>query len=804
MIIQHNMSSVIANGNLNKTKKRLRVSTQRLSTGYRINSSADDAAGLTISEKMRWQIRGLNRASDNIQDGISLLQVADGATQEVHMMLQRMKELAVQGANDTNTAEDRAAIQKEIDQIKNEINRISSDTEFNEIKIFKPTNVPEIKGNPTDILVYHEDYNGGVREGGIIYSGKRYAYEDMDLAYDANGNIKAGTYDVTVFAEDGINMVTIPLMFDGGDRVPSGREYKLDPKEDGIYIDKIQHKWENIKDAGGTAFDPSNIKEGTYSFQHAGLTISFDVDADMDFDSLLESLKKDGLETYMLRSSDVSNINPYITPTVTITSIPLINAAKQDYVPGSTSSNYNSYPAGYNMYADDNEIYMYIDAANSMTGNKEILTRMTWDDLGLNEWKRYNPDSNYHWVNPGGTVTGGERSQGYTYHDSITGISINFTVDSEVSKGELIRAINDWKINVNTNNRMIFTPSTTGSIPITAGTHSSSLDAYGTHYAMGRTMSTTMTLTTNQQLAYSGDQLSFTMKDAKGTVYTFSASSVTSRVKSRVESDLRSYISSYASNYESRLNGYSSTLSSSRTGSLSFSSDTGGYSMALDFTENFSGWLSDSNFSRTYNSTTKRWEVSYNSSAIVNSLSSNITALANNIVDSLKKTKISINTDTGSTTATNTVSRSLGTNNKRYSSLSVSGEREVKIQAGCQQNQYIAIKLPPMNTAILKIGGVDVSSHDSASSGISSIDKAIDYVSDMRAGYGATQNRLEAAMSVDDITAENTQAAESLLRDADMAEESIAYARNSILLQAGQSVLAQANHQRDNILSILS
>jgi len=155
------MSSVTANNNLKKTTKNLRVSTKRLSTGYRINSAADDAAGLTISEKLRWQIRGLNRASDNIQDGISLIQVADGALQEVHQMLDRMKELAVQGANDTNTDEDRTAIQDEIDQIKKEINRISTDTEFNEIRIFKPTNIPEIKGSPTDILVYHEDYNGG-------------------------------------------------------------------------------------------------------------------------------------------------------------------------------------------------------------------------------------------------------------------------------------------------------------------------------------------------------------------------------------------------------------------------------------------------------------------------------------------------------------------------------------------------------------------------------------------------------------------------------------------------------------------
>ena len=102
MVIQHNMDAMLASLNINKSQKNLKSATQRLSTGYRINSAVDDAAGLTISEKLRWQIRGLNRASENISDGTSLVQVADGALQEVHAMLDRIKELTVQAANDTN------------------------------------------------------------------------------------------------------------------------------------------------------------------------------------------------------------------------------------------------------------------------------------------------------------------------------------------------------------------------------------------------------------------------------------------------------------------------------------------------------------------------------------------------------------------------------------------------------------------------------------------------------------------------------------------------------------------------------
>lgn len=807
MVIQQNMASAMTGRTLKNTNKKLKTATMRLSSGYHINSAADDAARLSISEKLRWQIRGLTRASDNIQDGVSLIQVADGALQEVHSMLDRIKELTVQGANDTNTDADRNALQLEIDEIKAEINRISADTEFNTIKIFKPTNMPEIKGNPTDILVYHEDSAGGVREGGIIYSGRRYAYDDMMLDYDSNGNIKQGTYTVDVYAEDGTSKINIDLIFDGGNRIPSGRQYVLDPKEDGIYIDLIQHKWSDVKDTNGVALDPSNLKAGTYSFKHAGLTISFDVDEGMDFISMLDSIKQDGLETYSLQSTNVTNVRPFITPTVSMTDIPQVNNAKQDYVPGNTSSNSSKYY----MYADDNEIYMYIDEDDSMTGQKEILTKMTWDDLGLNEWKRYNPDPNYNWVNPSSNVTQGEKSTGYRYHDSITGISINFTVDSEVSKGELINAINEWSINVRTNNQMIFKPTTSGSVAITAGSHSASLDAYGTHYEMGRTMSQTMTLTTNQQLAHTSanDKLSFTMTDANNTVYTFSASNITNSVKSSVQSDLRSYINAYARAYENRLNGYGSSSASSKyTNDLRFSSDTGSYYMELNFDEDFSGWINDSNFTTSYTTNQygrRIYTVSPNPSAstLVNNLSSRVNDLTNKIVDSLKKTKISVNTDTGNTIADNSITRTLGTNNKRYSSVGISGDRELKVQSGCRNQQYIAIKLPAMNTSILKIGGIDVTSFDSASAGIDQVEYAIDYVSDMRSGLGATQNRLEAAQKIDDITAENSQAAESLMRDADMAEESLEFSKNNILQQVGQSMLAQANQQPFSVVQLL-
>ncbi len=135
MIIQHNMAAANANRALGNIVTAQGKSTEKLSSGYRINRAADDAAGLSISEKMRGQIRGLNQASSNAQDGISLIQTAEGGLSETHSILQRMRELSVQASNGTETDDDRKAVADEIKQLQSEITRISSDTEFNTMKL---------------------------------------------------------------------------------------------------------------------------------------------------------------------------------------------------------------------------------------------------------------------------------------------------------------------------------------------------------------------------------------------------------------------------------------------------------------------------------------------------------------------------------------------------------------------------------------------------------------------------------------------------------------------------------------------
>jgi len=177
MVVQHNMQAANASRVLNITATQQGKSTEKLSSGYRINRAADDAAGLSISEKMRKQIRGLDRASTNAQDGISAAQTAEGALAEVHSMLQRANELAIQAANGTNSTTDRGYIASEIKALKTEIDRIASTTDFNGKKM--------LAGSNADIFVgYQVSTANSITITGV---GLKSAVSGLDMTGDSDG-----------------------------------------------------------------------------------------------------------------------------------------------------------------------------------------------------------------------------------------------------------------------------------------------------------------------------------------------------------------------------------------------------------------------------------------------------------------------------------------------------------------------------------------------------------------------------------------------------------------------------------------
>jgi len=200
MVVQHNLTAMNANRQLGVTSGAQAKSAEKLSSGYKINRAGDDAAGLKISEKMRSQIRGLNKASDNAQDGISLIQTAEGALNESHSILQRMNELAVQGANDTNQSIDRDAINQELDALTEELNRISETTQFNKQNLldgnFKDKNLQVGANAKQKIAISIDCMNADalglgketVKQGGntpkkVVYNGMSFTYDkDDDVA----------------------------------------------------------------------------------------------------------------------------------------------------------------------------------------------------------------------------------------------------------------------------------------------------------------------------------------------------------------------------------------------------------------------------------------------------------------------------------------------------------------------------------------------------------------------------------------------------------------------------------------------
>lgn len=202
MIVQHNMTAYNTNRNLGISTGNVAKISEKLASGYRINRAGDDAAGLSISEKMRGQIRGLEQASTNAQDGISLIQTAEGALNEVQACIQRMRELTVQAANDTNVSADRYSISKEVAALASEIDRIASQTEFNTMKLLNGS----FTGKQFQVGA-NSDQKIAVAIGNITSAALKIAVSDIasNISADYSSSVGEGTL---VLPDDGENFLT--------------------------------------------------------------------------------------------------------------------------------------------------------------------------------------------------------------------------------------------------------------------------------------------------------------------------------------------------------------------------------------------------------------------------------------------------------------------------------------------------------------------------------------------------------------------------------------------------------------------
>ena len=294
MVVQHNLTAMNANRMLGVTTGQQAKSSEKLSSGYRINRAADDAAGLSISEKMRKQINGLDRASTNAEDGVSAVQTAEGALAEVHSMLQRMNELAVQAANGTNSEDDRDAIQDEIEQLTTEIDRVAETTKFNETYLLKGGNE-----GPTPITLAAAD-----------------AGLEGTLTEDRLGGTSTFTAATLTPGEKvKIGGVEYEIVADGGTEVPSENKYTAASLY-GFMEDALTE----ANKIGGTQTEgfATHTANGVFTITHSvvqpakALTFSLHVGADADMSNKIivdiDSMTAEGLGIKGLNVSDDTGV----------------------------------------------------------------------------------------------------------------------------------------------------------------------------------------------------------------------------------------------------------------------------------------------------------------------------------------------------------------------------------------------------------------------------------------------------------------------------------------------------------------
>ncbi len=444
LVVSHNLMAMNANRQFNIVTKSKAKSNEKLSSGYRINRAADDAAGLSISEKMRNQIRGLNQGSKNLNDGISFSNVAEGALQEVHNILGRMKELSVQAANDTNALEDRQAIQDELDCLKKEINRISRSTEFNGYKIFQKDYAIEFSDDIQVVQIFDAN-NGNPSDpdsyGGIIVDGStRIAWKDIDpdMVYqDATTGetmFKAGTYQVSAGG------CTLTIECEEGSRPPEiTTQFPVEASASGITVAGTLISWDDVLDEDDNSITGS-LHEGTYHFSYNGGEGSFTVDACSN--SLQDVI------------NGINHRNDKFGRKYTNVYDGYYRAQAVDIV--DTGSKMQVNQSIYNAIANNQDLSATLKADTDglwivdANGNEIADSKKSWADLGISSW-----DS--------GSDISDDNRYTYSYNQNGYDIQFDFFLTTETSLDSVIQGINnadisDRAIKTNTETTLQFSP----------------------------------------------------------------------------------------------------------------------------------------------------------------------------------------------------------------------------------------------------------------------------------------------------------------------------------------------------------
>lgn len=398
MVIAHNINAINAQRQYNVTGMNRRKSTEKLSSGYKINRAADDAAGLSISEKMRRQIRGLDRGTENMQDGVSWLQTGDGAMGEAHDILQRINELAVHGANGVLSRSDREAIDAEVQQLKTEIDRINVTAKFNELRIFSDdTQEPNDNGEvyiedlgfaPDDLKIFNETYKdatGDVSYGGIVFQGERITWKDLEarlgaaspLVYEDAG--KQRFHEGTWVLMDGQRKL-LTISANEGDEVPRiTRNFDVTADADGLIIDGETIPWKEIKNKAGEAVTDTAYVNGTWTANYHGADLTFKVEnAFNGISGMIAAINQEHDENriHVCAAYCGSDEVKAVDADMNRTRVPLKDPAAADMINKMLLAA-DSSQKSYFLRADKDGLWLQ----NGKSGTEIPKSKVTWEDL---------------------------------------------------------------------------------------------------------------------------------------------------------------------------------------------------------------------------------------------------------------------------------------------------------------------------------------------------------------------------------------------------------------------------------------
>ena len=756
--INQNITALNAHRNLTQTDSALAKSLERLSSGLRINRAADDAAGLAISEKMRGQINGLTQASRNAQDGISLIQTAEGALNETHSILQRMRQLAVQAANDTLTLDDRIEIQREVDQLKLEINRIANTTEFNTKKLLDGTAAALASTDKATTQV--------------LVKGPVSSFGNYELKLDATPG-HAQVLKTDIFKAKGLEIDSKSLVVN----TTTSGIMDITLNEAANYIVPAG-SYSVATDAAAAAVDATSSIT-TYSQKEASLVSTATAVA-----STVASSGYLLLEATSISGDQVTfNITEYV-----------VNAS------GAVSTTTSSVT----LTADG--------AANVATA---ISTAFDFDNLILQDVSNFAKGDKILFTITGAVDAGGDT---LTITKEDTGVGTKGTVTYVFGDGELdTKTQSLWTAYLHEDDGQFYV----GQLNFQIGTLDTDADAAKFNITRSGALEPAdidatlaeidrFTDANGNSLLKYPQTLTIYQGNGSSTTVTFFATDTLRDVRDKLNNAIAEGLgqAKYVGDDANKFVQYVTTEQTQpwetvegtfviRTavpgteGKLYFSGDQA-FVNALSL--NVVQEAEDSKFAVTITNAHTDEEVTktnISGNRLVGTLDPNVDI----VFDAMSDIKVSFNYTEKTWAFTADTTDTKTTVHLADSSLI--------FHIGANAKQDMNASIGRIDTTGLNLDSLLLIDNSTANDAIARLDKAISQVSDQRAILGALQNRLEHTIANVGVARENIAAAESRIRDVDMAEEMMSFTRNQILLQAGVAMLAQANAIPQIVLQLL-